>query len=51
MAYCEKLEKEGAKVKMYVYQGVPHEFGTIWELEQTKKWWDDVVSGVKWLLG
>ena len=50
IAYCGKLEKEGVEVRMHVYQGVPHDLGTIWELEQTQKWWDDLANGVKWLL-
>lgn len=42
IAYAAKLKKSGTEVVMHVYQGVPHIFNEWWEIEMTKKFWQDV---------
>ena len=50
IAYAKKLEGAGVNVRMTVYPGVQHDFGTIWELEATKRFWMDLERGMQQLL-
>lgn len=50
IAYARKLEKGSVPVSLYIYQGVPHNFGHYWELQATKKFWMDLRTTVgNWL--
>lgn len=42
LAYAKKLEKDGAvDVQLHVYKGVPHTFAEFWELDATRRFWED----------
>ncbi|KAF7197759.1 AB hydrolase superfamily protein B1A11.02 [Pseudocercospora fuligena] len=44
-------EKEGVTTKVDVYPGQPHGFNSIFpQMKASKKWHEDSVQGVKWLL-
>jgi acetyl esterase/lipase len=50
LAYARKLTNNGVPVQLYVYQGVPHTFAELWELEATQRFWRDLRSAVAdWL--
>lgn len=50
LAYAKKLGHAGIDVTLEVYEGVPHIFGEFWELDATKKWWEDMRECLgKWL--
>lgn len=50
IAYARKLQKESVPVSLYIYKGVPHNFGHYWELQATKKFWMDLRTTVgNWL--
>ena len=51
IAYAEALEKEELDVVAKVYQGVPHVFGKMWELDSTRRFHDDIVEAVTRMLG
>lgn len=42
LAYANKLKDAGVSTYVELYEGVPHIFGELWELETTRKWWTDV---------
>jgi acetyl esterase len=42
IAYAKKLESAGVQTSLKVYQGVPHTFAEIWELNTTHRFWGDV---------
>lgn len=48
----EKLVREASesKSKIHVYQGMPHGFWRFLQMEASRRWIDDLVEGVKFLL-
>jgi acetyl esterase len=50
VAYVEKMENAGVKVKWHIYQGVPHTFAEIWELDTTTQFQQDLVAGIREML-
>lgn len=42
IAYAKKLEKAGVQSDLEIYKGVPHIFSEVWELQATKRFWDDI---------
>ncbi|MCJ1353159.1 MAG: hypothetical protein MMC33_003144 [Icmadophila ericetorum] len=50
IAFAEAAEKVGARIKMHVYQGVPHTFAEFPELETTKRFNVDMLAAFTDLL-
>jgi len=49
--YCNLVEQAGGQTKIDVYPGVPHVWYSIYpQLSINKKWAQDLVNGVAWLL-
>ncbi|KAH7070333.1 Alpha/Beta hydrolase protein [Paraphoma chrysanthemicola] len=48
--YARLLRENGAKTKVDVYPGLPHTFWTFPGLKSSKKWIQDTIAGVLWLL-
>jgi acetyl esterase/lipase len=53
LLYEKRLRGEnGVETQLKVYPGLPHSFWTFWpHLEVSKSYYEDVIVGVKWLLG
>jgi acetyl esterase/lipase len=50
--YAEEIEKEGTKVRVDAYPGLPHCWWTNFpQIEATRKWLQDVLEGFEWLVG
>ncbi|OAG43887.1 hypothetical protein AYO21_01739 [Fonsecaea monophora] len=51
LAYADKLRAAGVPVKLDVYPGLPHAFGYFPKLTAARKNAEDLIAGIKWLLG
>ncbi|GCB22916.1 carboxylesterase NlhH [Aspergillus awamori] len=51
LAYADKLEEKGIPVRVAVYSGMPHAFWIFPELTTTKTATQDLIDGVRWLMG
>ena len=50
LAYAKKLKDAGVRVDLEVYNGQCHVFGEFWELDSTKKFWEDIKRSLReWL--
>ena len=45
--YAAKLEESGIATKLYMYNGVPHNFAHFEELESTVRFWEDLKRGIE----
>jgi len=51
LSYCDRLREAGSPVKVEVYPGVPHTWFAMYpQLSINRKWAQDLVHGVEWLL-
>jgi len=50
IAYSQKLTESGIKNQLWIYQGVPHEFGDFDELDTTQRFNVDLKKGFEALL-
>jgi acetyl esterase/lipase len=53
LIYDRALREEwGVETRLVVYAGYGHMFWTNWpEMEESKRFWTDMVEGMRWLLG
>ncbi|KAF2246798.1 alpha/beta-hydrolase [Trematosphaeria pertusa] len=50
IAYARNLESSGVQVDLEIYKGVPHNFAEFWELQATKRFWEDITRLLRqWL--